>query len=103
MLNGLSKQECSFSKALVASECNFTDAELTKVNLPDVAVLNEKQYQIIKHGEYDGYLIVHERLIGQPLLYAYPKGFLLSNTSVKMTHMKDAVYVYSSQLFRQMV
>lgn len=62
-----------FSKALVASECNFTDAELTKVNLPDVAVLNEKQYQIIKHGEYDGYLIVHERLIGQPLLYAYPK------------------------------
>ena len=73
LLNGLSKQECSFSKALVASECNFTDAELTKVNLPDVAVLNEKQYQIIKHGEYDGYLIVHERLIGQPLLYAYPK------------------------------
>ncbi|NST89413.1 hypothetical protein HRG58_06240 [Enterococcus faecalis] len=73
LLNGLSKQECSFSKALVASECSFTDAELTKVNLPDVAVLNEKQYQIIKHGEYDGYLIVHERLIGQPLLYAYPK------------------------------
>ena len=47
LLNGLSKQECSFSKALVASECNFTDAELTKVNLPDVAVLNENNTKLL--------------------------------------------------------
>ena len=36
-----------FSKALVASECNFTDAELTKVNLPDVAVLNENNTKLL--------------------------------------------------------
>lgn len=70
-LEGLATEECSFTSAIIADEC-AQEAELSKVNIPGVTDLEDNQYQIIKEGEYAGYLLVNERLIGEAIVFAYP-------------------------------
>lgn len=76
-LADMNMDECSFTLATMADNCNVTDSMLNRVNTPVVVSLNEKQF-IVLDGTTTaavdaGKLLFHESLIDQKVVISYPK------------------------------
>ncbi|MGM0175687.1 hypothetical protein [Enterococcus sp. DIV0800] len=69
--------ECAFTKAAIADNCNVTDAELNRVNSPVIMALSEKQFILLDGkvtNSYDaGMMLFHESMIGRKVIVSYPK------------------------------
>lgn len=69
--------ECGFKNASISDTCNVVDSDLTLVNSPVPMNLTERQFQVLDgtyaEGLDAGVVLVHESLIGQSIIVAYPK------------------------------
>lgn len=70
-------EECGFKNASISDSCNVSDSDLTLVNSPQPMNLTERQFQVLDgtyaEGLDAGVVLVHESLIGQSIIVAYPK------------------------------
>ena len=76
-LANMNLDECQFTSAQIADNCNVTDSTLRRVSSPIALNINEKQF-IVLDGlttaiEDAGKILFHESLIGQKVVISYPK------------------------------
>jgi len=76
-LADMNMEECSFTTAAIADDCNVTDSMLNRVNSPVVIELNEKQFIVLDgvttSNADAGKLLFHSSLIGKNVIISYPR------------------------------
>jgi len=70
-------EECAFVSAQIENSCNITDSMLSRVSVPTLVTLNERQFQVLDGTVTDihdaGKILFHKSLVGQNILVTYPK------------------------------
>lgn len=69
--------ECAFTTAAIADECNVTDSHLSRVSSPVPIDLNERQF-IVQDGKTTaatdaGRILFHPSRVGLKVVFSYPK------------------------------
>ncbi|MHC5215195.1 hypothetical protein ACYSNR_00900 [Enterococcus sp. LJL128] len=76
-LADMNMDECSFTLATMADNCNVTDSMLNRVSSPVIVSVNEKQFIVLDGTTTTmvdaGKLIFHSSLVGQKVIISYPK------------------------------
>lgn len=68
--------ECAFTTAAIADDCNVTDSQLSRLSSPVPVSLNERQFLVqdgAQGSSVSGRILVHPSHVGRKIVVSYPK------------------------------